>query len=140
MAAMSNVFTPALIGLTWLCSSALVAPLAQSGATPLGRPELGTGASCPPRWLPTFGGQPGVNGHLLALSEHDDGGGPALFAGGDFTSAGGVEALDVAKWDGRGWSALGSGVDGISPYVAALAEFVGAPAATATDGARKQNA
>ena len=121
-AAMSNVFAPALIGLSWLCSSALVAPLAQSGATPAGGPALGIAASCPPRWLPTFGGQPGVSGQILALREHDDGGGQALFAGGDFTSAGGVEAVDIAKWDGRGWSALGSGMGGISPYVAALTE------------------
>ena len=34
-----------------------------------------------------------------------------LFAGGGFTTAGGVAALRIAKWDGNNWSALGSGMD-----------------------------
>jgi hypothetical protein len=33
-----------------------------------------------------------------------------LFAGGDFSIAGGVEALNIAKWDGASWSGLGSGL------------------------------
>jgi len=49
---------------------------------------------------------------------YDDGGGPALYAGGSFTSAAGVTVKDIAKWDGASWSALGSGVDG---WVYALA-------------------
>ncbi len=35
-----------------------------------------------------------------------------LYVGGDFTQAGGVEASGIARWDGAGWHALGSGVDG----------------------------
>ena len=35
-----------------------------------------------------------------------------VYAGGDFTSAGGVAVNNIAKWDGTRWSALGSGVDG----------------------------
>ena len=37
-----------------------------------------------------------------------------LYAGGDFTAAGGVAASNIAKWDGSAWSALGSrhGMDG----------------------------
>nr|MBP6335115.1 hypothetical protein [Bacteroidia bacterium] len=31
-----------------------------------------------------------------------------LYAGGNFTSVDGVTALNVAKWDGSNWSALGS--------------------------------
>jgi hypothetical protein len=34
-----------------------------------------------------------------------------LFAGGDFTTAGGVSASRVARWDGANWSPLGSGVN-----------------------------
>jgi hypothetical protein len=34
-----------------------------------------------------------------------------LYAGGDFTVAGGAPANHVAAWDGSSWSALGSGVD-----------------------------
>ena len=38
--------------------------------------------------------------------------GTNLYAGGYFTTAGGVTANDIAKWDGSAWSALGSGMDG----------------------------
>ena len=47
---------------------------------------------------------------VSALAVFDDGGGPALYAGGYFTTAGGVSANRVAKWDGSSWSPLGSGV------------------------------
>jgi len=33
-----------------------------------------------------------------------------LYAGGDFTTAGGISANYVAKWDGSSWSALGTGL------------------------------
>ena len=35
-----------------------------------------------------------------------------LYAGGWFTTAGGVAVNHIAKWDGSTWSALGSGLDG----------------------------
>src|SRR5438094_441942 len=50
--------------------------------------------------------------------------GGELYAGGDFTTAGGVSANYMAKWDGSGWSALGSGMgraDAFLPSVSALA-------------------
>jgi len=47
--------------------------------------------------------------------------GTNLYAGGDFTTAGGVPANYVAKWDGSAWSALGSGVSGGFGAVLALA-------------------
>jgi hypothetical protein len=50
----------------------------------------------------------GVNGTVYALTVFDDGSGPALFAGGDFTTAGGLTANRVARWDESGWSALDS--------------------------------
>ena len=34
-----------------------------------------------------------------------------LYAGGGFTTAGGVSANRIAKWDGSSWSALGSGMN-----------------------------
>ena len=44
--------------------------------------------------------------------------GTNLYAGGYFTTAGGVTANYIAKWDGSAWSALGSGMSGCSdPYV-----------------------
>lgn len=76
---------------------------------------------CPPEWLPTFGGQPGIGpSNVFALATFDDGGGSALYAGGDFTSAGGVAANRIAKWNGSEWSALGSGMN---DAVHALAVF-----------------
>jgi hypothetical protein len=36
--------------------------------------------------------------------------GSGLFAGGDFTMAGGVSATNIAKWNGSSWSALGLGL------------------------------
>jgi hypothetical protein len=41
----------------------------------------------------------------------DDGGGPELVAGGFFTTAGGVAAEYIAKWDGSSWSPLGGGMN-----------------------------
>ncbi|HEX6886161.1 MAG TPA: HYR domain-containing protein [Planctomycetota bacterium] len=67
----------------------------------------------------------GFNGNfprVNALAVHDDGGGPALFAGGDFNSAGGMAARKIAKWDGASWTALGSGMNaGSAGTVYALA-------------------
>ena len=55
----------------------------------------------------------GLNSWVLALGSFDDGqgDGPALYAGGVFTSAGGIPVNYVAKWNGQGWSALGDGVN-----------------------------
>lgn len=36
-----------------------------------------------------------------------------IYAGGDFTSIGGVAASNIAKWDGAAWSALGAGLNNI---------------------------
>ena len=44
----------------------------------------------------------------------------SLIVGGDFTSAGGIAALNIAKWNGSSWSALGAGLDN---YVYTLIEF-----------------
>jgi len=60
-------------------------------------------------WLPLG---LGLNGQVKALAVFDDGSGPALFAAGAFTSAGGVSANRIAKWNGTSWSALGSGLNG----------------------------
>jgi hypothetical protein len=60
---------------------------------------------------------------VLALAVHDDGSGAALFAGGDFTTAGSVSASRVAKWNGTTWSAVGSPTNGVNGTVTALASF-----------------
>lgn len=63
------------------------------------------------RWSSVGGG---LNGIVRALAVFDDGQGtgPALYAAGEFTSAGGTPSLRVARWDGRTWSAVGGGVNG----------------------------
>jgi hypothetical protein len=76
--------------------------------------------ACLPGWVPTFGGSPGTYGPVEAVAVYDDGHGPALYVAGDFTRAGSVAANRIARWDGRKWTALGSGLDG---RVLALAVF-----------------
>ncbi len=72
-------------------------------------------------WAPGFGRPPGgVNDLVLATAVFNSGTGPALYAGGLFTTAGGVAANRIAKWDGQNWTALG---DGANDAVRALAVF-----------------
>ncbi len=93
----------------------------------------------------------GVDGHLFhqvgALAVHDDGSGPALYAGGSFTEAGGSSANRMARWDGAAWAALGSGIgatdwwegvdalavfdDGSGPALYIGGDFVDTPAGDA---------
>ncbi len=61
---------------------------------------------------------------VIALTAFDDGSGPALYAGGDFVIAGGAPASRVARWDGSGWSPLGTGINGGPiPVVFALCAY-----------------
>lgn len=62
----------------------------------------------------------GVDGQVRALAVHDDGSGPSLYAGGTFTSADGVPALRLARWNGRSWSDVGGGVTGTVPGEATI--------------------
>ena len=106
--------------------SASTSVLLSSGRVQVGPLLLAEGGTCSPGWLPTFGQQPGVGGNsgapigVFDLTVFDDGSGPALYAGGYFTTAGSTEVSYIAKWNGSSWTALGSGVNGI---VVALAVF-----------------
>lgn len=62
-----------------------------------------------------FGGDEGIAGAVRAALVWDDGsgGGPALFAAGDFSRAGTISAARIARRDKHGWTALGSGLNGI---------------------------
>jgi len=73
-------------------------------------------------WSP-LGSGVGEYEDVYALTVFDDGSGPALYAGGDFSTAGGVPANGIAKWDGKTWRALGSGVAGLRATVRALVVF-----------------
>lgn len=53
------------------------------------------------------GGTGTLVGYCLAIDSNDN-----VFVGGRFTTAGGISANRVAKWDGANWSALGTGYVG----------------------------
>jgi len=53
---------------------------------------------------------PGVpDRHIRSLHVHDDGNGPALYAGGRFEATGAGPAAHIARWDGTSWSTLAGG-------------------------------
>lgn len=55
-------------------------------------------------------------GSVYELHVHDDGNGPALYAGGLFTSIGSVQVSKIAKrTPAGGWQALGAGIGGPQP-------------------------
>ena len=64
-------------------------------------------------WSSVFAAGPdfqGTDAVVYAFEIFDDGSGPALYAGGEFLTAGGVPVHGIARWDGTSWSPLGSGV------------------------------
>src|SRR5262245_1473257 len=88
-------------------ASALALPMVQVQAAP-------QSSDCQPSWQPTFGAAPDVHGPVLAFTQYDDGSGATLFAGGQFTSAGGLTANGIVKWNRTGWSELDGGVGGVA--------------------------
>ena len=60
------------------------------------------------------GGGMNSGASVRALAVYDDGGGPQLYAAGSFSSAGGVNANGIARWNGSAWSSLGVLAGGIS--------------------------
>ena len=75
-------------------------------------------------WSALGSGVSGSGGRVHALAGLDDGSGWALYAAGEFTTAGGGPASRIARWDGTGWSALGAGLGGGTPSTPlALAAF-----------------
>ncbi len=54
-----------------------------------------------------------VGSDVNALGVFDDGGGPELYVGGLFDTAGGIAVSNIAKWDGAAWAPVGSGLDGV---------------------------
>ncbi len=69
---------------------------------------------CGVYWSEQFSPGAAPNSAVETLAVFDDDGdgphAPALFAGGYFSQAGGTQVNYIAKWDGLGWSALGSGM------------------------------
>lgn len=75
-------------------------------ANRIARYDLSTGA-----WSAVGGGVTQVGGgptiYALEFAPNGD-----LYAGGDFTSIGGVNTTGLARWDGTSWHAIGGGVSG----------------------------
>lgn len=60
-------------------------------------------------WSALGVGVGGPNARVSSLAVFDDGTGTKLYVGGSFTTAGGITANRVARWNGVNWSAVGSG-------------------------------
>ena len=86
-------------------------------------------------WSPLGAGLSGGQfPHVNALTVFDDGSGPALFAGGTFTNAGGHPSNRVAKWNGSAWSPMGSGVNQTVRTLASIHDAGGAEPALYAGG------
>ncbi len=88
--------------------------LAEDGAAPRFVPATAPVAG-DEYWADGFN-VPGIIGGVDALATDDAGN---LYAGGWFNT-GQVDANGIGKWDGTGWSPLGSGMEGISVYALAV--------------------
>lgn len=66
-------------------------------------------------WLPLGSGLENSDGSYVlveSIAAFDDGTGLSVYAGGRFDRAGGVAVSNIARFDGREWSPVGSGLDG----------------------------
>ena len=80
--------------------------------------------ACVPGWNPQLG-VPGANAGIVGSAIlHNDGNGTALYAGGSYTSIGGVDANRIAKFNGQSWAPLGTGLSNAECY--ALGTYEGA--------------
>ncbi|HMQ15949.1 MAG TPA: hypothetical protein PKC49_08250, partial [Phycisphaerae bacterium] len=58
-------------------------------------------------WSPLGIGITDSAGNVKALAAFDDGSGPALYVGGSFTEVDGLPIINLARWNGKAWSAVG---------------------------------
>src|SRR5687768_6647857 len=77
---------------------------------------------CGPGWGGSIG-VPGLDDIPNALCVFDDGTGPALFAAGAFTFAGGISSPGFAKWSGTAWSPVSGATSPHNGQPRALAVF-----------------
>jgi len=85
-------------------------------------PQLAVAAPGDENWDSNFG-VPGANGPVSAIIDV----GSRIYFAGSFSSIGGINATNIARWDGIDWSPLGLGVDGsVATVVASGSDlFVG---------------
>jgi trimeric autotransporter adhesin len=60
-------------------------------------------------------------GTIYALAAGEAG---QIYVGGQFKTAGGMPFNNIASWDGEGWSALGSGIDGSVRALVAVGDLL----------------
>jgi hypothetical protein len=95
-------------------------PIGSAGGVPVNRIAKWDGSS----WSALGSGVGGLpDTWVSAMAVFDDGGGPDLYVAGQFTSAGGVPAERIARWDGTTWSPVGGGLDGPSVNVNAMTVY-----------------
>ncbi|MBI1854013.1 MAG: hypothetical protein HYR85_27055 [Planctomycetes bacterium] len=87
-------------------------PLAATLVALLGGPALADLPIEDGQWTPGLFPLDGLDGPVESFATFDDGSGPALYAGGEFTFAGGFAANGIARWDGQQWLPLGAGTNG----------------------------
>ncbi len=88
-------------------------------------------AGATPQWNATFLEMHGPTGPVGPMAIWDDGSGEALYAAagtnaglGFFSAAGGLKTLNIARWNGVGWSALGAGLNGPPQALVAFGEYL----------------
>ncbi len=99
-----------LVGWATLLGAAFLAAFATSSAR--------AGQACGPYWTTL---DTGADHFVHALVEYDDGTGPALYAGGQFTVMGGQTVHGIARWTGSTWQSVGTGVAGSNPLLGVYA-------------------
>ncbi|MBL9002127.1 MAG: hypothetical protein JNK25_13425 [Phycisphaerae bacterium] len=62
-------------------------------------------------WVDVGPSGQGINGFVPVLYVSRVGGTPALYAGGNFSTAGGIACSSIARWNGSAWSPLGTGTN-----------------------------
>ncbi|MBL0232095.1 MAG: T9SS type A sorting domain-containing protein [Chitinophagaceae bacterium] len=83
-------------------------------------------------WDPNFA-VPGVNGPVFTVLVD----GTDVYVGGNFTLAGGIAVVNVAKWNGSVWSSLGTGLGGSTDVVTSIKKFGTSVYAGSTFGVSK---
>ena len=63
---------------------------------------LSASAQCVPLWDTNYG-NPGFDGPVYTLQVYEDANGPAIYAGGEFTMAGGTAISNIARREGATW-------------------------------------
>lgn len=81
-----------------------------------------TVAQCELAWDPQFA-PAGASSVTQCAAVFDDGSGPALYVGGQFTIIGGIFAFSIARYDGESWSNVGAPYDAFNGFVGAMAVF-----------------